>query len=90
MLRVSSLRAYGANSSVTVTASKLYDKWIYVSGVISAAWVTSAQATISVRSPSGVQILTSSITLNPMASTDSANFTAVLSSWVNGTYSVQQ
>jgi hypothetical protein len=82
----SSFRTYGAGATLTVTASSSFGRWIYVSGTISSAWGTSAEATIDVRNPSGVQILTSSISTNPVARTDSANFTTVLSTWVNGTY----
>ncbi|MHB8566844.1 MAG: hypothetical protein ACYC7D_00815 [Nitrososphaerales archaeon] len=83
----SPFRSYGAVTSVTVTASSSYDKWIYVSGTISPAWETSAQVTISVHNPNGVQVLTGSAAISPGTSTVSENFTVGTKGWVNGTYS---
>ncbi len=83
----SSFRSYGAGASIGVSASSSYGKWIFVVGTIYPAWASSAQVTISVHNPRGLQVLSATATQNPNTGTTNANFSAGASTWVNGTYS---
>ncbi|MHB2036256.1 MAG: hypothetical protein ACYCPW_05895 [Nitrososphaerales archaeon] len=82
----SSFRSYGASTAIAVSATSSYGKWIFVVGTIYPAWATSAQVTINVNNPRGVQVLSATATQNPNTGTSSANFSAGISNWISGTY----
>lgn len=82
----SSFRSYGASTAIAVSVTSSYGKWIFVVGTIYPAWATSAQVTINVHNPNGVQVLSATAIQNPNTGTSSANFSAGTSNWINGTY----
>ena len=82
----SSFRSYGASTTISVSATSSYGKWIFVVGTIYPTWAKSAQVTINVYNPKGVQVLSATSTQNPNTGTSSANFSAGISNWINGTY----
>jgi len=82
----SSFRSYGASTAIAVSATSSYGKWIFVVGTIYPAWATSAQVTINVHNPKGVQVLSATSIQNPNTGTSSANFSAGISNWSSGTY----